>query len=69
MSLETDLHTRFNALLQQHRGIVLKVAASYCWNPDDRAELAQDISPCSYGVHFPAMTPAGVFPPGCTASP
>lgn len=44
MSLETDLHTRFNALLQQHRGIVLKVAASYCWNPDDRAELAQDIT-------------------------
>ncbi|MBB3759465.1 RNA polymerase sigma factor [Xanthomonas arboricola] len=44
MSLETDLHTRFNALLQQHRGIVLKVATSYCWNPDDRAELAQDIT-------------------------
>ncbi|CAH2709163.1 RNA polymerase ECF-type sigma factor [Xanthomonas campestris pv. nigromaculans] len=43
MSLETDLHTRFNALLQHHRGIVVKVAASYCWNPDDRAELAQDI--------------------------
>ncbi len=30
--------------VQQHRGIVLKVAASYCWNPDDRAELAQDIT-------------------------
>lgn len=44
MSLETDLHTRFNALLQQHRGIVLKVATSYCWNPDDRAELAQDLT-------------------------
>lgn len=35
---------RFEALLQAHRGIVLKVAASYAFHPEDRAELAQEIA-------------------------
>lgn len=34
---------RFAALLQQHRGIVLKVAGMYCRHADDRDDLAQDI--------------------------
>ena len=33
----------FERLLAAHRGIVLKIAASYCRDADDRADLAQDI--------------------------
>lgn len=39
-----DDRDRFAALLQAHRGIVHKVAASYARHPDDRAELAQEIA-------------------------
>ena len=35
---------RFDALLRQHRGIVLKVANSYARGAEDRADLAQDIA-------------------------
>jgi RNA polymerase sigma factor (sigma-70 family) len=38
-----DTQSRFSKLLDEHRGIVLKVARSYCWHPDDRDELMQDI--------------------------
>lgn len=34
----------FQALIAAHRGIILKVAASYCSNAHDRADLAQDIA-------------------------
>ncbi len=34
----------FQDRLSAHRGIVLKVAASYAWTPEDRADLAQDIA-------------------------
>ncbi|AZR30478.1 sigma-70 family RNA polymerase sigma factor [Xanthomonas vasicola] len=40
----TYLQARFSTLLQQHRCIVLKVAASYCHDRDERAELAQEIA-------------------------
>jgi RNA polymerase sigma-70 factor, ECF subfamily len=33
----------FESLLAAHRGILIKVAASYCRHPDDRADLVQDI--------------------------
>ncbi len=33
----------FEALMAAHRGIIVKIAASYCRDPDDRADLAQDI--------------------------
>lgn len=36
--------TRFSALLEQHRGIVFKVAATYCRHRDDRQDLAQEIA-------------------------
>jgi RNA polymerase sigma-70 factor (ECF subfamily) len=39
-----DAHREFADLLERHRGIVLKVAGSYADNPDDRADLAQDIA-------------------------
>ena len=34
----------FEALVAAHRGIILKVAATYCSQPEDRADLAQDIA-------------------------
>jgi len=34
---------QFEALLQSHQGIVFKVANTYCWRHDDRADLAQEI--------------------------
>lgn len=35
--------TRFQALLEQNRGIVLKVANTYCRQAEDRRDLAQEI--------------------------
>ncbi|SEK65972.1 RNA polymerase sigma-70 factor, ECF subfamily [Pseudoxanthomonas sp. GM95] len=43
-TLDHDARARFQALLERHRGIVLKVAASYAFHPEDRAELAQEIA-------------------------
>lgn len=37
-------HDDFGALLQRHSGIVFKVANSYARDPEDRADLAQDIA-------------------------
>ena len=39
-----DARESFGALLQQHRGIVFKVANSYAGDPEDRADLAQEIA-------------------------
>ena len=44
MAAEPDLSERFRAALERHRGVVLKVAASYCRDPHDRADLAQEIA-------------------------
>lgn len=33
----------FDALLERHRGIVLKIARTYAHGPEDRADLAQEI--------------------------
>ena len=39
-----DLRQRkFEELLESHAGIVYKVANTYCWHPDDRADLMQEI--------------------------
>lgn len=38
-----DAETRFAELLERHRGIVFKVAATYCRNPADREDVAQEI--------------------------
>lgn len=34
----------FETLLQDHRAIIFKVANTYCWRADDRADLAQEIA-------------------------
>ena len=46
MTSPTDTARRdgFQTLLQQHRGIVAKVAGTYAWHPDDRDDLMQDIA-------------------------
>lgn len=33
----------FARLVEQHRGVLLKVARAYCWSADDRDDLVQDI--------------------------
>lgn len=43
-AMTTDAKERFGALLEEHRGIVLKVVGTYAFGPDDRADLAQEIA-------------------------
>jgi RNA polymerase sigma-70 factor (ECF subfamily) len=38
-----DTEAQFAELLERHRGIVFKVAATYCRNPADRDDVAQEI--------------------------
>lgn len=40
---EGDAETQFAELLARHRGIVFKVATTYCRNPADREDVAQEI--------------------------
>lgn len=43
-AMTADAHEEFAELLQQHRGIVFKVANTYAYDPDDRDDLAQEIA-------------------------
>jgi RNA polymerase sigma factor (sigma-70 family) len=52
--------TRFAALLDQHRGIVFKVATTYCRHPDDRQDLVQEIAAQLWRA-FPGFDPARLF--------
>lgn len=38
-----DADAQFAELLERHRGILLKVAVTYCRNPADREDVAQEI--------------------------
>ena len=38
-----DADAQFAALLERHRGIIFKVAATYCRNPADREDVGQEI--------------------------
>lgn len=42
--MSADRQGEFTALLERHRKIVFKVAATYAWHPEDRAELVQEIA-------------------------
>jgi len=42
--MEDPRHREFEALLHSHQGIVLKVANTYCWHREDRADLVQEIA-------------------------
>jgi RNA polymerase sigma factor (sigma-70 family) len=52
--------TRFAALLEQHRGIVFKVAATYCRHHDDRQDLVQEIAAQLWRA-FPGYDPVRSF--------
>ncbi len=52
--------TRFAALLEQHRGIVFKVALTYCRHRDDRQDLTQEIAAQLWRA-FPGYDPARPF--------
>ncbi len=52
--------SRFAAMLDQHRGIVFKVAATYCRHRDDRQDLAQEIATQLWRA-FPGYDPARPF--------
>jgi RNA polymerase sigma factor (sigma-70 family) len=43
-TLQDSARQRFGELLERHRGIVVKIAYSYCPQPDDRADLVQEIA-------------------------
>ena len=43
-TMTADTRQQFGALLERHRGIVFKVANTYAWHQDDRADLAQEIA-------------------------
>jgi RNA polymerase sigma factor (sigma-70 family) len=51
---------RFAALLEAHRGIVFKVANSYCRRPEDRQDLAQEIAAHLWRA-FPSYDPLRSF--------
>ncbi len=42
--MEEQRRQQFETLLQSHQAIVFKVANTYCWHPDDRADLIQEIA-------------------------
>lgn len=53
------LRDRFEHLLHEHRGIVYKVAGTYCRNAEDRQDLVQEISAQlwrSFARYDPAQT-------------
>lgn len=50
----------FAEQLERHRGIVFKVAGTYCRDPDDRAELAQEIASQLWQA-YPRFDPARAF--------
>ena len=43
-AMAQDAQSRFQELLERHRGIVMKVAGTYAWQPEDRADLVQEIA-------------------------
>lgn len=55
-----EAHAEFDALLQRHRGIVLKVANSYASSREDRADLAQEIAAQLWRA-WPGFDPARSF--------
>ena len=64
MEIAASMHTHdagtFETLLQEHRGIVLKVAATYARDLDDRADLAQEIAAQLWRA-WPGYDPARRF--------
>ena len=60
-TMNAGTRERFAGLLEQHRGIVLKVAGTYAWHPEDRADLAQEIAAQLWRA-FPKYDESRSFP-------
>lgn len=58
--MTADTRQQFGDLLERHRRIVFKVANTYAWHPDDRADLAQDIAAQLWRA-FPKYDPMRSF--------
>ena len=58
--MEDQRQQGFEALLHAHQGIVFKVANTYCWQPDDRADLVQEIIAQLWRA-WPRYDPARTF--------
>lgn len=56
----------FEQLLESHRGILFKVANTYCWQPDDRADLLQEMATQLWRA-WPDFDPTRTFSTGCIA--
>jgi len=50
----------FETLLHAHRGILFKIANTYCWHSEDRADLAQEIVAQLWRA-WPSYNPARTF--------
>ena len=59
-TMTADTRQAFGELLQQHRGIVFKVANTYARDADDRADLAQEIAAQLWRA-WPGYDPARRF--------
>jgi RNA polymerase sigma-70 factor, ECF subfamily len=59
-TMKESAQQQFGELLERHRGIVFKVAHTYCHHPDDRADLAQEIATQLWRA-FPAYDPERSF--------
>lgn len=59
-SKKRSTSAQFCELLQRHRGIVLKVAGTYCRNPADRDDLAQEIA-AQLWRSYPSFDPSKPF--------
>jgi RNA polymerase sigma-70 factor (ECF subfamily) len=57
---QVDAETQFAELLERHRGIVFKVAATYCRNAADREDVAQEIVTQLWRA-FPKFDPTRTF--------
>jgi RNA polymerase sigma factor (sigma-70 family) len=58
--MEDQRPKEFEALLHSHQAIVFKVANTYCWHTDDRADLVQEIVAQVWRA-WPRYDPARTF--------
>ncbi len=59
-AMTAETREQFGALLERHRKIVFKVANTYARNPDDRADLAQEIAAQLWRA-YPGYDPQRMF--------
>jgi len=60
LSAAANSQQSFETLLHAHRGILFKIANTYCWRNEDRADLVQEIVAQLWGA-WPSYNPARTF--------